>query len=212
MGLKTIKMEWDLCSSPPWIQFYPYTMFQNPMPKPSCQKFRKTLIIQKVHVTQSSIIMHCDWHTQKTYMCRFSSLSNTFSLYKLTFFHFLSGGAQQTVLTVEMWNCHSWPLDACGGRGRSASWSASMSSNSRNVKLPFLTTRCLYQGSGGRSFRWSTSRSSNSTDLKFLSTWAVRISMWIFQYESQIAILRGVDLQVQFWMICRCHLICQYEL
>ena len=33
MGLKTIKMEWDLCTSPPWIPFYPYTMFQYPMPK-----------------------------------------------------------------------------------------------------------------------------------------------------------------------------------
>ena len=28
--------------------------------------------------------------------------------------------------------------------GRSATWSANMSSNSRNVKLPFLTTRCHY--------------------------------------------------------------------
>ena len=35
-----------------------------------------------------------------------------------------------------------------GGRGRSASWSAtwstSMCSYSKNLKLPFLTTRCLY--------------------------------------------------------------------
>ena len=65
MGLKTIKMEWDLCSSPPWVPFYPYTMFQNPMPKPSCQKSRKTIITQKVLVTQSSNIVHCDQHTQK---------------------------------------------------------------------------------------------------------------------------------------------------
>ena len=30
--------------------------------------------------------------------------------------------------------------------GRSASWSANLSSNRRNMKLPFLATRCLYQG------------------------------------------------------------------
>ena len=52
MGLKTIKIEWDLCSSPPWVPFYPYTMFQNPLPKPSCQKSRKIIITQKVLVTQ----------------------------------------------------------------------------------------------------------------------------------------------------------------
>ena len=50
-------------------------------------------------------------------------------------------------LTVEMWNHHSWLLDASTGRGvRSASWSANMSSNSRNLKLPFLATRYPYWG------------------------------------------------------------------
>ena len=65
-------------------------------------------------------------------------------------------------LIVEMWNCHSWPLDASTichlGEisyhhtwalplgSRSATWSANMTSNSRNVKLPFLTTRCHYWG------------------------------------------------------------------
>ena len=49
-------------------------------------------------------------------------------------------------LIVEMLNCHSWPLDATTGGGRSATWSANMTSNSRNVKLPFLTTRCHYWG------------------------------------------------------------------
>ena len=33
-----------------------------------------------------------------------------------------------------------------GWMGRSASWSANMSSNSRNFKSPFLTSRCLYWG------------------------------------------------------------------
>ena len=74
MGLKTIKIEWDLCSNPPWIWFYPYTMFLNPMPQPSCQKSRKTIITQKVLVRQSSHIVHCDWHSTNTCMCRFSSL------------------------------------------------------------------------------------------------------------------------------------------
>ena len=42
----------DLFSSPPWVPFYPYTMFQNPIPRPSFQKSRKTIITQKVLVTQ----------------------------------------------------------------------------------------------------------------------------------------------------------------
>ena len=89
-------MEWDLCSSPPCIPFYPYTMFQNPMPKPSCQKSRKTIITQKVLVTQSSNIVHCNWHTQKPICADFQVFSNTFSLFKLMFFfHFLSGGVKQ---------------------------------------------------------------------------------------------------------------------
>ena len=48
-------------------------------------------------------------------------------------------------LTVEISRHHSWPLDASTSEGWSASWSANMSSNSRNLKSPFLTTRCLYQ-------------------------------------------------------------------
>ena len=34
----------------------------------------KPLIIQKVLVTQSCNIVHCNWHTQNPYMCRFASL------------------------------------------------------------------------------------------------------------------------------------------
>ena len=65
-------------------------------------------------------------------------------------------------LTVEMYNCYSCPLDASTG-GRSATLSANMSSNSRNVKLPFLTTRCQYWG----------------VDLPlYLSIWALIIEMW----------------------------------
>ena len=45
-------------------------------------------------------------------------------------------------LTVEKSYHQSWPVEASLGEG----WSANMSSNSRNVKLPILTTRCLYWG------------------------------------------------------------------
>ena len=80
----------------------PLDHVSKPMPKPSHQKFRKTIITQKVLVTQSSHIVHCDWHTQKPICADFQAFSNTFSLYKLMFCHFLSGGVQQTALTVEM--------------------------------------------------------------------------------------------------------------
>ena len=58
MGFKTMKMGWDICSSPPWVPFYPHTMFQNPISWPSHKKCRKTIITQKVLVTQSSNIVH----------------------------------------------------------------------------------------------------------------------------------------------------------
>ena len=90
MGWKTIKMEWDLCSSPPWVQFYPYTMFLNPIPRPSCQKSRKkTIITQNILVTQSSNIVHCNQHTQKHICADIQAFPNTFSLYKLMFFFFI---------------------------------------------------------------------------------------------------------------------------
>ena len=58
-----------------------------------------------------------------------------------------------------------------GGRSasRSATSSANMSSNSRNVKSPFLTTRCQYWG---RSASRSANMSSNSSNVKlpFLTT------------------------------------------
>ena len=93
MGLKTIKIECDLCSNPPWIWFYPYTMFLNPMPQPSCQKSRKTIITQKVHVRQSS--HSALWlEYPKTYMCRFSSLFVHFFPVQIDFFYFFCQGNQ----------------------------------------------------------------------------------------------------------------------
>ena len=40
MGLK-IEMGCDICSSTLWVPFYPYTMFQNPISRPSSKKCRK---------------------------------------------------------------------------------------------------------------------------------------------------------------------------
>ena len=72
-------------------------------------------------------------------------------------------------LTVEMWNCNSWPLDASMGGGRSATSSANMSSNSKTVKLPFLTIRWQYQGG----------RVDLPVDLPLhLPIWAVTVEMW----------------------------------
>ena len=98
MGFKTMKMEWDICSSPPCIPFYPLTMFQNPKPQPSYKKCRKTIISQNILATQSSNIMHCNRHTQKPICADLQAFANTFSLCKLMgfFFIFLSGGVQET--------------------------------------------------------------------------------------------------------------------
>ena len=96
MGLKTKTMAWDLCSSSPWAPFYPYTMFQNPIPRPSYQKSRKTIITQKLLVTQSSHIVHCNWHSQEPICAHMQAFSNTFSLFKLMFFHVMSGGVKET--------------------------------------------------------------------------------------------------------------------
>ena len=58
------------------------------MYKPSSQKSRKTIVTHKVLVTQSSNIMHHDWHTQKAICADFQAFSNNFSLLKLMWFFF----------------------------------------------------------------------------------------------------------------------------
>ena len=68
-------------------------MFQNPMPKHSCKKSREIIITQKVLVTQSSDIVHCDWHTQKPIRADFQAFWTIFPC--SNFFHFLSGRVQQ---------------------------------------------------------------------------------------------------------------------
>ena len=104
MGWKTIKMEWDLCSSPPWVPFYPYTMFLNPIPRPSCQKSRKkTIITQNIFVTQSSNIVHCNQHNQKPICADIQAFPNTFSLYKLMgFFIFCQREFRKTIITQKV--------------------------------------------------------------------------------------------------------------
>ena len=99
---------------------------------------------------------------------------------------------------AEMWNHHSLPLYATTGGIRSASRyatsSAKMSSNSRNVKLPFLTI-----SEGGRSVTSSANMSSYSRNVKLpffttvchyqggylpvdlslhLPVWALTVEMW----------------------------------
>ena len=97
MGFKSMKMGWDICSSPPWVTIYPYTMFQNSISWPSHNKCRKTIIIQKVLVTQSCNIVHCNWHTQKPTCADWQAFVNILSLCKLKFFvSLLSGRVQET--------------------------------------------------------------------------------------------------------------------
>ena len=85
-------MEWNLCSSPSWVPFYPYTMFQDPMPKPSCQKSRKIIITEKstCHTKFSHSALQSAY--PKPYMCRFSSLFEHFFPVQIdVFFIFCQG-------------------------------------------------------------------------------------------------------------------------
>ena len=86
-------MGWDICSSPPWVPFYPFTLFQNPISRPSHKKCRKTIITQKVLVTQSFNIVHCDQHTQKPIGAVWKPLRTLFPYANWCFFQFLSGGS-----------------------------------------------------------------------------------------------------------------------
>ena len=91
MRFTSMKMGWDICSSPPWVTFYPYTMFQNPISWPSHNKCRKTIIIQKVLVTQSCNIVHCNWHTQKLICADLQVCEHFFPVANLWFFSFCQG-------------------------------------------------------------------------------------------------------------------------
>ena len=88
MGFKTMKMGGDICSSLPWVPFTPTPCFITQYLDLPIKKCRKTIITQKVLVTHSSNIVHCNGHTQKTYMSRFA---NTFSLQNWSFSVFCQG-------------------------------------------------------------------------------------------------------------------------
>ena len=85
-GVQIHEMEWDICNSPSWVTFYPYTMFQNSISWPSHNKCRKTIIIQKVLVTQSCNIVHCNWHTKNPICAYLQVFVNTLSLWILMVF------------------------------------------------------------------------------------------------------------------------------
>ena len=59
-------------------------------------KHQKNIITWKVLVTQTSNIVLLHWHTLKPICAYFQAFLNTFSLLKLTFFKFFSGGVMQT--------------------------------------------------------------------------------------------------------------------
>ena len=79
-------MEWNLFSSPPWVPFYPYTWFQNPIHRLSCQKSRETHhnLKSTCHTNFSHSALQLAY--PKTYMCRFSSLSKHFFPLQIDFF------------------------------------------------------------------------------------------------------------------------------
>ena len=90
-------------------------------------------------------------------------------------------------LKVEMSYHHSSPLDGTTAGGRSATWSANMSSKTRNVISPFLTIRCHYWGVDLAvdlpiwaltvEARWSANMSCNNGNLKLLFL-AIRCLYW----------------------------------
>ena len=56
---------------------------------------QKTIITQKVLVTQSSNIVHCNWHIQKPICADLQAFVNTFSLCKLMIFQFFVRGVKE---------------------------------------------------------------------------------------------------------------------
>ena len=90
-------------------------MFQNPISRPSSKKWRKTIITQKVLVTQSFNIVHCNRHTPNPMCPDLQAFSNIFPCSKWCFFHFLSGAVKNSQkftfcciwLGKMHWNCLS---------------------------------------------------------------------------------------------------------
>ena len=89
MVVKTMKMGWDVCSSPPWVPFYPYTMFQNPISRPSSKIEENYNNSKHVLITQCSNIVHCDWYTQKPICADIQAFSNFFPVQTDAFLFFV---------------------------------------------------------------------------------------------------------------------------
>ena len=83
-------------------------------------------------------------------------------------------------VTIAIWNCHYWPLDCLYWGVDLPSWSAYMTCNNSNLKLPALATRYLY---------W---------DLPVdLPIWPVTIEIWnCHSWPLDASTWRGVDLWV----------------
>ena len=92
--------------------------------------------------------------TPKTYMCRFSSLSNTFSQFKLMFFNILSRGSYANSQTFYIYvdfdweNAQvNWTYVGTGlGHQMPLLWSGGGTSELLSTGpqlVPFLATRCL---------------------------------------------------------------------
>ena len=90
MGLKTIKMKWDLCSSVPCVPFYPYTTFQN---HTFLSKLQETRITEKSTCPTKFSHSALQSAYPKTYMCRLSSLFKHFFPVQIdiSFFIFCQG-------------------------------------------------------------------------------------------------------------------------
>ena len=129
-------------------------MFQNPISKPSSQKSRKNIITQKVLVTQSPYIVHCDWHTQEP-ICAVSKLFKHIFPVKFDIFYwkvYLTSGQLDPI-----WYC-CWPPDA------STRWvhltacqpdpKVDQMSSWPDILL-LLVTRCLYWGYIWAQVNWT---------------------------------------------------------
>ena len=120
-------------------------------------------------------------------------------------------------LTVEISSHHSWPLDI-STEGRSASCLASMSSENRNLKSPFLTTRGLYCGVDlpvnrqiwalsveiSSDHSWPLDASARVVDLPVdLPIWALTVEISSHHSWPLDASTGGVDLPVDWpiWVL-----------
>ena len=108
MGLKTSKWHGTYAAVPLTSHSTPTPCFRTLCLNLPCHKSRKPTVTQKVLVTLSSNIVHCNQHTQKPVCTDFQAFSNTFPLFKLMgfFFSFFVRGVQQTAKNLTF--CWFW--------------------------------------------------------------------------------------------------------